>query len=96
MTDNAANTATTFNQAYIIDAIVPTISALSPAAGTYNAAQSVTFTVTDTGGAGLEPADVSITGGTGGSCSVVTASQVSCSVAVNSSDSISITATDNA
>ncbi len=45
---------------------------------------------------GLEPADVSITGGTGASCSVVTATEVSCTVNLNTSDTLRINVADNA
>lgn len=94
ITDNAGNT-TSGTQAYIVDAVAPTISALSPVAGLFNASQTVTFTVQDTN-AGIIPGDVVITGGTSPSCTVVDAYNVSCSVDANVTSTLSIVATDGA
>ena len=93
-TDTAGNTNST-THTYYIDAVAPTISAFSPVAGIYNAAQAVTFTVSDTN-SGIIPGNVSITGGTGASCSAVDAQNVSCSVNVNTTGTLSVSATDNA
>lgn len=90
--DNAGNTSSVGTFAYIIDTVAPDTPTAAPVAGSYNSAQMVSLSSSDTGGSGLKAIYYTTDGSTPTSAST----QYTTPVLVASSETLKAIAYDNA